>query len=745
MPKTSSNDPALIPENVSSNQLSYFVELGPCQPNPLELEDKVFPKTFEKNGKFRSFHASYYYKTVLNQAPCKRWWLSYSLSKNKIFCISCKLFGLPKAKKTTIVSNGSGDWKNISRIIENHEILPDHLHSEISRSLFSKNLRLDLKLPLVLSANRQIAENRQVVKIIIDAIIYTARQNIALRGHDESRKSLNKGNFLELVDLLANYHAPLQIHLDKINAKSHNRLTFMSNVTQNTILDILKEQIRSSIINEIKMSKMFSIIIDTTTDVANLEQFTLIARYVFEGIIQEKLISLVTAEDGTGRGLFEVFCNISKKYDLNWKEQLYAQSYDGAASMQGEYSGLRTLIQLENPRAKYIWCFAHRLNLVIVDTADSSVHTRQFLGDLQALIGFMRARKRTSEFVKYQKLIYPTERIRRIKSFSTTRWTSHDRVIIVIFEKYKALYETLECLLKSTDRVTSSGAKNFLNVISSFDFVITMILLRKIFSITTPLSNYLQSKSVDFIEALRLINTSKEQLAKMRSDKKYEEMVKEAKQFAIHHNLTEVDFKESRKRTKKILPGEKASDEVQSSSFDKYRYHTYFTVLDKVITSIQSRFNDSNNILKDFTLLSPERLRKFKNENQHLPQDSFAGLVAWLPEIDINQLHNEYIIFSKSFDDLTSGIDLPTLLHCPESISSSESCEEEEKNITIDEQINTTKIGVSIILYTLSKYDLSAAFPNLYIAYKVLGTIPVTSASAERSFSKVSLIADFCF
>jgi len=91
-----------------------------------------------------------------------------------------------------------------------------------------------------------------------------------------------------------------------------------------------------------------------------------------------------------------------------------------------------------------------------------------------------------------------------------------------------------------------------------------MILLRKIFSITTPLSNYLQSKSVDFIEALRLINTSKEQLVKMRSDKKYEEMVNEAKQFANHHNLTEVDFKESRKRTKKILLGEKASDEYRA-------------------------------------------------------------------------------------------------------------------------------------------------------------------------------------
>lgn len=146
------------------------------------------------------------------------------------------------------------------------------------------------------------------------------------------------------------------------------------------------------------------------------------------------------------------------------------------------------------------------------------------------------------------------------------------------------------------------------------------MLLRKIFSITTPLSNYLQSKSVDFIEALRLINTSKEHLAEMRSDKKYEELVKEAKQFANLHNLIEVNYKETRKRAKKMLPGEKALDEVQNSSFNKYRCDTYFTVLDKVINSIKSRFNDSNNILKDFTPLSPERLKTLKVKTNAFPK-----------------------------------------------------------------------------------------------------------------------------
>jgi hypothetical protein len=46
---------------------------------------------------------------------------------------------------------------------------------------------------------------------------------------------------------------------------------------------------------------------------------------------------------------------------------------------------------------RYVWCFAHRLNLVIVDTADSSTNTTIFFGDLQALVNFMRAREKKKE------------------------------------------------------------------------------------------------------------------------------------------------------------------------------------------------------------------------------------------------------------------------------------------------------------------------------------------------------------
>ncbi|KAL4153599.1 hypothetical protein QTP88_001432 [Uroleucon formosanum] len=85
------------------------------------------------------------------------------------------------------------------------------------------------------------------------------------------------------------------------------------------------------------------VIKDTTTDVSILEHFTFLLRYVNDkGKIEERLVALVTSPNSTGKGMYEVLCNITEKYNINWKRDLCAQAYDGAASMQGQYSGLKT-------------------------------------------------------------------------------------------------------------------------------------------------------------------------------------------------------------------------------------------------------------------------------------------------------------------------------------------------------------------------------------------------------------------
>jgi len=390
------------------------MSLGPCQPKSHDLLNNTFPKTYEKSGHIRSFNECYYYKKNNDGQFIQRSWLSYSPSVDRIFCSTCKLFGLPDTKKMFLVKCGSNDFKNITRTLSNHECSPEHMQSVIAHRLYIRNDRIDLKL--IESANRQVAENRELLRQIIDALIYVGRQNIALRGHHEGIDSNNRGNFLELVKLLSNNHGPLKSHLEQIESKKKNRLTFLSNVTQNHLLNIIAEVIRSKILNEVKKSGQFAVIIDTTTDVSNLEQFTFILRYVNEeGLVQERLVSLVTASDATGLGMFEVFCEITNKYNIEWKTQLIAQAYDGAASMQGQYSGLKTRIQNENPRAIYIWCCAHLFNLVVVDTCDCCIVSKCFFGVVGNFVEFMRARKRTAIFAKLHEQLYPNERLRRMK------------------------------------------------------------------------------------------------------------------------------------------------------------------------------------------------------------------------------------------------------------------------------------------------------------------------------------------
>jgi len=53
--------------------------------------------------------------------------------------------------------------------------------------------------------NKQASRYSRMLKHHIDAAIFLSAQGLAFRGHDESTVSSNRGNFIELLDLLGNY------------------------------------------------------------------------------------------------------------------------------------------------------------------------------------------------------------------------------------------------------------------------------------------------------------------------------------------------------------------------------------------------------------------------------------------------------------------------------------------------------------------------------------------------------------
>jgi len=133
-----------------------------------------------------------------------------------------------------------------------------------------------------------------------------------------------------------------------------------------------------------------------------------------------------------------------------------------------------------------------------------------------------------------------------------------------------------------------------------------------------------------------------------------------------------------------------------------------------------------------------------------LPDDAFKSVSKWIKSIDLNKLKIEYLTFSNSLNELIDGLG-PKQLHNITSTLNTYGEEDDsentysEKSESEDEESKNENVNVEKILHILSSHDLITAFPNLYTAYKSLGTIPASSTSAERSFSKVYIIFKQCF
>lgn len=130
-----------------------------------------------------------------------------------------------------------------------------------------------------------IQSNREFLKMIAQVAILCARQNMALRGHDDQDTSLNKGNFLKILDLLATHSDEFK---DRLPTSPRN-CKYTSNTTQHILLaasDALLGQISA----EAQQTGIFAIMVDECRDVSRIEQLSVCIRYVNNGVVTERFL-----------------------------------------------------------------------------------------------------------------------------------------------------------------------------------------------------------------------------------------------------------------------------------------------------------------------------------------------------------------------------------------------------------------------------------------------------------------------
>lgn len=88
--------------------------------------------------------------------------------------------------------------------------------------------------------------------------------------------------------------------------------------------------------------------------------------------------------DSTGQGLCDRVVPILKQLNLEF-DWIIDQSYDGASNMSGRYSGLTAKLRKLSKKALYVWCQAHRLNLLVEGVLKSSPQVTGTISLLQEL------------------------------------------------------------------------------------------------------------------------------------------------------------------------------------------------------------------------------------------------------------------------------------------------------------------------------------------------------------------------
>jgi len=244
------------------------------------------------------------------------------------------------------------------------------------------------------------------------------------------------------------------------------------------------------------------------------------------------------------------------------------------------------------------------------------------------------------------------------------------------------------------------------------------------------------------VEALCLVDSVQNRLKVLRSEEQFSLLIDESKSFASANYLVVTGLKEIRIRRIKKIPGELCQDESNVDILTKFKTEFFYYSLDIVNETLENRFRSSRGLLTDLSLLTEERILFTKKNNEYtLSKNEFSELAKWLPQIHLENLQTEYKVFAESYQALentSSNQNIFQSLNKEDAVDPEDDENYDENTCsTSEKEHNPIKGFSSSMLHLLSSHGLMASFPNMYLAYKGLCTIPASSASAERTFSKV--------
>ena len=268
--------------------------------------------------------------------------------------------------------------------------------------------------------------------------------------------------------------------------------------------------------------------------------------------------------------------------------------------MSGRCSGVQTRVRELCPKAIYVHCFAHRLNLIIVDVVHSTARANDLFTLLQLLHNFLTQPIVHQKYIDAQKNRFPDVQPREVPSLSDTRWVCRYDACETLSLTLPSVIDVLDDLEDATgERGATARA-----LLAQLDkcFVIHLCTFKFLLKICADASAELQGKTETLEKALRAIKTICAWLERPltpMSDDVWDGIYKESAAIAEASDLPQPQVR----RVRKVRGG--GPKGVKSS--EDYRKEVFTPMCNRTLAELQRRFasEENENLYTGICALTP--------------------------------------------------------------------------------------------------------------------------------------------
>ena len=391
---------------------------------------------------------------------------------------------------------------------------------------------------------------------------------------------------------------------------------------------------------------------------------------------------------------------------------------------------------------------------------------RNTIGIFQELYTFFGSHRRHEVLVKLQSQECYTRALKRV-SDTTQSWRSIEDGCSTLLEWFKTVLTALEQLRDdSEDPTTLSAARGLFVRMNEFDAILSLHVLKSIFQVTGPVCLILQSKASDLAISTHLISSCIDRLQQARQvESSWKKLLETAQHFSAHHNIPTTLPQKLLKKTPR-RPGEVSIDERQTNPEQAFKVEVYNFCLDTVITQMKSRFTaDVLTVFQQMSCFTDNDLLHIDDANEDDVKDLCSNY-----ELDCTSVVCELNEFRAAYRSMHNMVDVSDLLehtrtdkkgrkvrlqHVTETSCATsdddtddldKACGDNDTGRVLTDDVidiitrNTDKkwIDHSFIRPLLEVSEISS-YPHLAVMFKILASLAVTSASAERVLSRVRI------